>query len=225
MVLITASLMCASQLHLYRDVYALLKAGIDMFHFDIMDGEFVENIALNLDLINELRQLTHKKFDAHLMVHKPSKYINRLKKAGVNIVCFHIECKEDPNYVIEVIKREGLEAGLVINPNTPLEKIYPYLHQLEYVMFMTVMPGFVGQGLEKSVFDKVDQFQTYVKNKNLKIKLIADGSINVKTLDTLISKGVEIFVGGTSGLFTRDGFNNNLEILKQRDKLLQTKVS
>ena len=224
MVSITASLMCASQLHLYRDVHALLKAGIDMFHFDIMDGEFVDNIALNIDLIKELRLLTHKKFDAHLMVKKPSKYIQRLKAAGVNIICFHVESEEDPNYVIDLIKKEGLEAGLVINPNTPIEKVFPYIYQIKYLMFMTVMPGFAGQGLEKSVFSKVDQFLKYIQDRNIKIKLMADGSIDLETLDILIGKGVEIFVGGTSGLFTRDGFNNNLEILKERDKLLSKRT-
>lgn len=220
MVTITASLMCASQLHLYRDVYALLKAGIDMFHFDIMDGEFVENIALNFDLIKEIRSLTHKKFDAHLMVKKPSKYIQRLKEAGVNIICFHIESEEDPNYVIDLIKKEDMEAGIVINPNTPLEKIFPYLEKLNYVMFMTVLPGYAGQDFERSVLDKINQFHAYVAGKDLNIKLMADGSINVETLKSLNGQGIEIFVGGTSGLFTRDGFNNNLEILKQRDKIV-----
>ena len=89
---------------------------------------------------------------------------------------------------------------------------------------MTVMPGFAGQGLEKSVFSKVDQFLKYIQDRNIKIKLMADGSIDLETLDILIGKGVEIFVGGTSGLFTRDGFNNNLEILKERDKLLSKRT-
>ena len=221
MVIITASLMCASQLHLYRDVHALLKAGIDMFHFDIMDGEFVDNIALNIDLIKELRKLTHKKFDAHLMVKKPSKFVKRLKDAGINIICFHIESDEDPNYVIDVIKRENLEAGIVINPNTPIERIYPYLERLSYIMFMSVVPGFAGQGFEKSVINKIDSYHHYIANKNLDIKLIADGHINIETLEMLNKRGVDIFVGGTSGLFTREGFNNNLEILKKRDKIVK----
>lgn len=220
MVIITASLMCASQLHLYRDVHALLKAGIDMFHFDIMDGEFVENIALNFDLIRELRGLTHKKFDAHLMVCRPSKYIQRLKEAGVNIVYFHIESDEDPNYIIDLIKRRGLEVGIAINPNTPLEKILPYLEKLDYVMFMTVQPGFAGQTFERSVLDKIEQFNALSKGKNPHLRLVGDGSINMDTLELLKQNGVEIFVGGTSGLFTGAGFNNNLEMLKQRDKII-----
>lgn len=220
MVLITASLMCASQLHLYRDVHALLKAGIDMFHFDIMDGEFVENIALNIDLIKELREVTHKKFDAHLMVKRPSKYVTRLKGAGVNIICFHIESEEDPYYVIGLIEQEGLEPGLVINPATPIERIYPYAEKINYLMFMTVTPGWAGQDFQLGVLDKISQFQNYVKDKNLNIKLIADGSINPRTLKALHERGVDIFVGGTSGLFTKGGFQSNLEILKQRDKLV-----
>lgn len=217
MITITASLMCASQLHLYRDIHSLLKAGIDMFHFDIMDGEFVENIALNFDLIKELRHLTHKKFDAHLMVNKPSKYIKRLKDSGVNIVSFHIEAKEDPNYVIDFIKREGMEVGIAISPETPLEKLFPYLGKIEYVMFMTVLPGYAGQNFEEAVLDKIALFKAKTKDQYPKIKLIADGAINPKTLEILSRMGVEIFVGGTSGLFNKDGFNNNLEILKQKE--------
>ncbi len=220
MVTITASLMCASQLYLYRDIHALLKAGIDMFHFDIMDGEFVENIALNFDLIQELRKLTHKKFDAHLMVCKPSKYIKRLKDAGINIIHFHIESDEDPNYIIDLVKRHNLEVGIVINPKTPVEKIFPYLGKLDYVLFMTVQPGFAGQTFERSVIDKIKQFNAFAKEKNPRLKLIGDGSINIETLELLNKVGVEIFVGGTSGLFTREGFNNNLEMLKQRDKII-----
>ncbi len=216
--------MCASQLYLYRDVHALLKAGIDMFHFDIMDGEFVDNIALNIDLIKELRQLTYKKLDAHLMVNKPSKYIKKLKQAGINIIYFHIEADEDPNYVIDLIKREELEVGIVINPNTPISAIYPYLEKLNYIMFMTVMPGFSGQEFEQSVISKIDQFHMYTAHKNYKIKLVADGCINAQTLDLLSKRGVDIFVGGSSGLFNRDGFNNNLEMLKRRDKILRHKL-
>lgn len=220
MIIITASLMCASQLHLYRDVHALLKAGIDMFHFDIMDGEFVDNIALNVDLIKELRKITLKKFDAHLMVCRPSKYVKKLKDAGIDIICFHIESEEDPNYVIDVIKKNNLEAGIVINPDTPLEKIFPYVHKIGYVMFMTVKPGFAGQEFEDSILDKIELFKAYTSKKNIHLKLIADGSINPYTLKLLNEKGIEIFVGGTSGLFNQAGFENNLEILKQRDKII-----
>ncbi|MEW5896153.1 MAG: ribulose-phosphate 3-epimerase [Nanoarchaeota archaeon] len=219
MIQITASLMCASQLYLYRDFHALLKAGIDMFHFDIMDGEFVENIALNIDLIKELRALTHKKFDAHLMVRHPSKYIKRLKEAGINIVCFHIESEDDPYYVIDLIKREGMEAGLAINPETSWEKISPYLAEIKYLMFMTVKPGYTSQKFENSILYKIDHFQRYARKKRIAVKIIADGSINPEILKLLHERGVEIFVGGTSGLFNSEGFNNNLEILRQRDKI------
>ena len=223
MVVITASLMCASQLHLYRDVHSLLKSGIDMFHFDIMDGDFVENIALNIDLIKELRTVTHKKFDAHLMVRKPSKYILKLKEAGVNIIYFHIESSEDPHYIIDFIKREGLEVGLVINPDTPLEKVLPYIERVDYFMFMTVRPGFAGQKFEQSVLHKIEQFQQLTAGKEHIPKLAADGAINAKTLRLLSELGVEVFVGGSAGLFNKEGFNNNLDILKQRDELLPLK--
>ncbi len=219
MVTITASLMCASQLYLYRDVHSLLKAGIDMFHFDIMDGEFVENIALNIDLIKELRAITHKKFDAHLMVKHPSKYIKRLKAAGINIICFHVESDEDPHYVLDLIKREGIEGGLTISPETHIERIYPYITEIQYLMFMTVKPGYASQKFEVSVLHKIRQFRHYAQEKGLSVKLIADGSINPETLKLLHEQGVEIFVGGTSGLFNKEGFNNNLEILKQRDTI------
>ncbi|MBI2145828.1 ribulose-phosphate 3-epimerase [Candidatus Woesearchaeota archaeon] len=220
MIIITASLMCASQLYLYRDVRSLLNAGIDMFHFDIMDGDFVENIALNIDLIKELRSVTHKKFDAHLMVRRPSKFISRLKDAGVNIIYFHIEAAEDPHYVIELIKREGLEAGLVINPETSLERIYPYIGQIDYLMFMTVQPGFAGQKFEHAVLHKIDQLREFRCGKNDSLKLVADGAINEKTLPQLAERGVHVFVGGSAGLFNQEGFNNNLEILKQRDLMV-----
>jgi ribulose-phosphate 3-epimerase len=215
MVVISASLMCASQLHLYRDVHSLLKAGIDMFHFDIMDGEFVENIALNIDLIKELRAITHKKFDAHLMVKKPSKYITRLHDAGVNIIYFHIEAEEDPHYVIGLIRQLDMEAGLVINPDTPLENLYPYMSQVSYLMFMTVTPGWAGQPFQPSVLQKIEQFQIWAKEKNVSVQLVGDGNINLENLERLREKGVEIFVGGTSGLFTKDGFLGNLEMLKK----------
>jgi ribulose-phosphate 3-epimerase len=206
---ISASLMCANQLQMTEDIDALLDAGIDQFHIDIIDGVFAPNVSLNVDHVSALRKKVSLPIDVHLMVKDPMPYIPRLYEAGANIVIVHVE-SVDVNSALEDIRTHGMKAGLAIEVDTPLEKLDPYLDKVSVVMFMAVKTGFKGSNYVPEVQDKIKQFS----EKKLPITVMVDGSLGPRTIPHLYKAGARIFVGGTSGLFKAGSYKDNIKQMK-----------
>jgi ribulose-phosphate 3-epimerase len=211
---ISASLMCANQLDILSDVKELIKAGIDSFHIDIIDGLFADNLSMNIDHVFALRRQTQLPINVHLMVKAPLPYLDRLKEAGSDAVIVHLESEGKTSEVLSKIRTQGMQAGLAIKVDSPLEKAYPLVDKLDLVMFMCTPIGFKGQSFIPEVIEKIKSFHRYVKDNKLDIKIMVDGSIGPRTIPHLYKAGARIFLGGTSGLFKDGTFKENLRQMR-----------
>ncbi len=202
---LSASIMCADLLNLEKSIKELEKAGIDYLHIDIMDGSFVPNITLGFDLVNAIKKITDIPLDIHMMVNKPSEFIDRMNTDENDIICVHYESEVHIHRTLEMIKNKGCKAGLAINPQTPLcnaEYLTDYINML---LVMTVSPGFAGQKLFAGAERKVENAKRLLSEQNCNDILIeVDGNISIENGRKLSKKGADIFVLGTSSLFLKD---------------------
>ncbi len=212
---VSASLMCADPLNIGKDVRELDRAGIDFWHMDIMDGVYVPNLALNFETIKAVAAISDVSIDAHLMVDCPEDYVEMCASAGVNYLSFHIEQVQFPNRLIQRIKSLGMKAGVAINPSTSPESLRYIMDQLDYVLVMTVEPGFAGQKFIDSTLPKITAIANMAKELELTLPIQVDGNINVETASKALAAGASIFVAGTSSVFKKGGtLGENLQTFK-----------
>jgi len=202
MVKIAASLMCADCLNLQKDVEALDRAGVDLFHIDVMDGHFAPNLAMNLDTVKQIRTVTKTPIDVHLMVDRPEAYFPALERLQVEYGSFHIEATTQPLRLTQNLKAQGAKAGIALNPCTPLETLHLFLDQIDFVLVMTVEPGFTGQVFIPATLEKLLALSDLIKTRNFKIDIQVDGNISIETGKACIARGASILVAGTSSIFT-----------------------
>lgn len=195
--------MCSNLFNLKEDLTILKKHKFDYIHLDIMDGHFVPNIAFGFDLVNKIDELVPFLKDIHLMMDYPEMAVRNLKLKCGDMVSFHIECRSDPNYTIQQIKDKNanVKVGIVINPDTPIENIYPFLDKVDLVLIMTVHPGFAGHPFVKTSYERVRILSEYIKEKHLQIIIGVDGAIGLQEIIAFNQIGVRLFVLGTTALF------------------------
>lgn len=217
---ISSSLMCADLLNLESEILKLEKAGTDMFHMDIMDGHFVNNLALSIDLLKAIRSVSTTPLEAHLMVENPLDYIEKAKKAGADMISVHLESTPHIHKALKEIRECNMKAGIAINPGTSHLLIEPLLEETDFILTMAVNPGFAGQEFIKSTVNKAYKINKMLEENNLtNIKIEVDGNINSETIPPLYNAGARIFVGGTSGIFFGDrNYERNIDNLKNSIK-------
>lgn len=190
-------MLAADFLHLEKDV-ELVNNHADLFHLDIMDGVFVPNISFGFPVVEAIAKIATKPLDTHLMIVEPEKYVERFVKAGSAMVSFHVNATNDPDAVLTQIRNLGAKAGLVINPDLPVESLFPYLKNCDFVMLMSVFAGFGGQKFIEETYDRVRALKAEIKAQGLDIPIEVDGGVSAANAAQLVEAGAEILVAGSA---------------------------
>lgn len=196
------SMMCANFAALEKEVVALDQAGTDIFHLDFMDGQFVPNFAMGIQDLETIRKSTNKLVDVHLMIENPGRYVEKFAEMGVDIIYVHPESDPQITRTLDLIKNQQKKVGIAINPGTSVATIHELLPLVDYVMVMTVNPGFSGQKYLPFVDKKI--LELTALKADYAFKVMVDGAISPKKIEQLSKIGVDGFVLGTSALFNKD---------------------
>lgn len=210
---ISASILGADLLNLADECDRLKDNGVDWLHFDVMDGQFVDNISFGLPVLEKLSKYTDIFKDVHLMISNPLKYIDAFVRAGSDMITFHYESDSDPDMTIDAIKKAGVKCGISVKPGTPVEEIYRYLDRTDMVLIMTVEPGFGGQGFIPETADKIRTLRKYMNDNGLDIDIQVDGGINDKTVSIVKDAGANVLVSG-SYLFNAASMSDAVKSLR-----------
>ncbi len=177
--------------------------GRSWIHLDIMDGHFVPNLSFGPQTVADLRKHSDLFFDVHLMLDQPQEYIEPFAQAGADLISIHVEPEYDIPETLEKIRSLGKKGGIVLNPDTPVEEVFPYLNDVELVLCMTVFPGFGGQSFIDSVLSKVRDLATLRSEKGGSFLIEVDGGVGPEHVEQCLAAGVDVFVAGTA-YFSRD---------------------
>lgn len=217
--LICPSLMCANFANLQEEVEALEAAGTDIFHIDIMDGKFVPNFGMGLQDLELVRSVTTKTIDVHLMIDEPGNYVELFADKGADIIYFHPEADTHPTRTIEKIRNKHKKVGLAINPGTSIGTIRELLPLIDYLMIMSVNPGFAGQQYLSVVDDKIRRLAKLIAEEGFRITLMIDGAISEERISYLRPMGITGFVLGTSTLFNQaEDYQTIIKRLRKEEK-------
>ncbi|MFO0949982.1 MAG: ribulose-phosphate 3-epimerase [Isosphaeraceae bacterium] len=195
-VVVTPSMLDCDFTRVGEELDALSKAGALAVHLDVMDGHFVPNLSYGPPVVKDWRARTDFPFDTHLMMSNPEKYVDAFADAGADVIIFHIEVHPDPVALAREIRSKGCEAGICLNPPTPVSMIEPYLDEFDSVLVMSVMPGFGGQKFDASVLEKVRR----VRALKPEMRISIDGGIKPDTAADAVAAGVSQLVVGSAVL-------------------------
>lgn len=208
---LSPSILAADFGALKEDMLLAEEAGAESFHFDIMDGHFVPNISYGADLVSSLRKDSQAFFDVHLMVDNPDFYFPIFKKAGADRISFHVEATAHVDRALQAIKELGMEAGLVLNPATPLFYLEEILPSCSYVLLMSVNPGFGGQKFIPYTLDKVERLRKMAEERGVDLEIGIDGGVSVSNIQEIVEKGANFIVAGSSIFSKKDEIKERVQ--------------
>lgn len=197
MALIAPSILAADFLNLGADVETVNRHA-DLFHLDVMDGRQVPNISFGFPVVDAIAKKARKPLDVHLMIIHPETYVERFAKSGAEYISFHLEAAKDPEPVIGLIKNCGAKAGIAINPDCPVEKLFPYLSECDFVLIMSVFAGFGGQKFIEESYERIRMVKEEISARGLPTLIEVDGGVSMENAAKLKECGVDILVAGSS---------------------------
>lgn len=198
MIEIAPSILSADFTRLAEEIVTVEKAGASILHVDVMDGRFVPNITVGLPVVKAISRITSLPIDAHLMIVEPGRYADQFAKAGARMVSIHIEADANAHRTLTSIKAAGALAGIVINPGTSLSALDEIIKFADYVLVMSVNPGFGGQEFIPESLDKVRRLRKMIDERGLKTRIEIDGGINTENIAEVTGAGAEIIVAGSA---------------------------
>lgn len=198
MVKIAPSILSADFSRLAEEIIDVEKGGADYIHVDVMDGHFVPNITIGPLIVQAIRPVTKLPLDVHLMIEQPDRYIPAFVEAGADLLSVHAEACPHLHRTIHLIKSNGVKAGVVLNPHTPVSMIEHVIEDVDLVLLMTVNPGFGGQAFIPSVIKKIQHVSSILKERNLQVEIEVDGGINAETAKLCVEAGANVLVAGSA---------------------------
>lgn len=214
--LVAPSLLAADFLHLEKEI-EMINSYADILHLDIMDGTFVPNISFGFSVVDDVAKICKKPMDVHLMIVHPEKYIKKFATSGASMISFHLEAAEadgnNPGDLLDMIHECGCKAGLAINPDIPVEKLYPYLAKADYILLMSVFAGFGGQKFIEETFERVKAVKAEIQRQGLDVSIQVDGGVTILNADEIAESGVNILVAG-SAVFKSEDPEQSINIIR-----------
>ncbi len=211
--LIAPSILAADFANLQNDIEMINTSEADWFHIDVMDGVFVPNISFGMPVIKAIKKYATKPLDVHLMIVNPDKFITDFKKVGADILTVHFEACPHLHRTVQAIKNEGMQAGISLNPHTPIAVLEDIIQDLDVVLLMSVNPGFGGQKFIENTYKKVIQLRDLIDKSGSKAKIEIDGGVNEKIGTKLLVAGADILVAG-SYVFKSENPLKTIKLLK-----------
>ncbi len=210
MKLIAPSVLSADFSKLGEDIRAIEKAGADWIHIDVMDGHFVPNITMGPLIVDAIRNVTSLPLDVHLMIENPDRFVSDFAQAGATYISVHVETCPHLNRTIQAIRESGAGAGVVLNPATSAGSVEWVLEYLDFVLVMSVNPGFGGQAFIENSLGKIAELKAMINARGLSTLIQVDGGVNEKTLGKVRQAGADVFVAG-SAIFGRPDYRKTIE--------------
>jgi len=214
MKIIAPSILSCNFEKLGDEVKAVEKAGADWIHVDVMDGHFVPNITFGPLIVEACRRATSLPIDVHLMIENPDRYIEQFAKAGASSISVHEETCVHLNRTVTAIRDLGVSPGVVLNPTTPLSSLEWILEYVDYVLILSVNPGFGGQTFIPNSIDRIKALRKTIDERGLSVLIEVDGGVNEKTIRKISEAGVDIFVAG-SAIFGSDDYRETIDRLRR----------
>ena len=212
--IIAPSILSADFTRLGEELKAIEQAGADWIHIDVMDGHFVPNITYGPIMVEACKRASNLMLDVHLMIEKPDLIIPEFAKAGADYISVHAEACTHLHRSLQLIKSLGVKSGVALNPATPLSSIEYVMDQLDFILIMSVNPGFGGQKFIGSSIDKIRLLSNQLKERNLKTLIQVDGGINKDTIKAVSEAGASSFVAG-SAIFHTDDYQKTISLLRE----------
>ena len=216
MIQIAPSMLSADFLHLEKDI-EMVNSCADIFHLDVMDGSFVPNISYGFPVTDGIAKAAKRPLDVHLMIVDPEKYALKFVENGASMVSFHLEATENDekaSRILKSIQQAGAKAGLVINPDIPVERLFPHVGNADFFLIMSVFAGFGGQKFIPQTYEKISRLKSYMQERGVDTPIEVDGGVSLENINALHKAGAEIFVAG-SAIFKSESPVNYISKLRQ----------
>jgi ribulose-phosphate 3-epimerase len=210
---ISPSLLSADFLHLERDIQMMNDSQADWLHLDVMDGKFVPNISYGMDIIKAVNEVCNIPLDTHLMIVEPEKYVKQFVDAGADILTVHLEACTHLHRTLQSIREQGAQAGIALNPHSPVEMVFDVLEDTDLVLIMSVNPGFGGQKFIYRTLDKIRRLKAEITTRNLSTQIEVDGGVGLHNAQKILEAGADVLVAG-SAIFKAENPTLTIEKMK-----------